>query len=44
MGKALAKNGVVDSADVVRADEVAVEKVAKLSGLSTEFVNVPFGG
>jgi hypothetical protein len=44
MAKALAKRGVIGSADVKRADETALDKMAQALGCPKELVAVQLGG
>ena len=44
MAKALAQRGVIGSAEVKKADDAAVEKMAKVLGCPEEMVAVQIGG
>jgi len=44
MAKALANRGIIDSPEVKKADEAALDKMAQALGCPTELVAVQLGG
>lgn len=44
MAKALAKRGIIDSPEVKRADDLALDKMAQALGCPRELVAVQLGG